>query len=721
MGQDKETPIIKKVVMKKRTKKDFTRFTKRNTHKRRSKDKGQRALLSILEECGVAYDGAHITETRDEGRRGRTSSRTMRDEMVVEGIYSGARGGFGFVTPKDADASDIFIPEGKSGGAIDGDYVEVIYHTYRGYTGEEKTEGRVKKIIKIGREVIIGTLEYERTPRRYGRYGKRRLVLIPDDPKVSIAPIVTDAMGAKVGEKVAVKPDRRASVPTCAVVMVLGDPTSREANYEAILLEAGIPTDFSAEELVLADRLAATPIDYEGREDRRSDVIFTIDGAGAKDLDDAVSLRRTKTGWLLGVHIADVSYYVTERTALDRAVMQRGTSVYFTDKVVPMLPPALSNGACSLGMGEDKCALSAFISLSPDGAIRDVKITPTVIRSRVRGVYSEVNAIWDGTADTGVKNKYKEVATSLARMRELYLILQKRARSRGMLELDIPEAVILLGEDGEPRDIFPSSRGDAERMIEQFMLTANEAVATRLRLAGVPCVYRIHEYPPEDKMREFLQYASNLGLNISGISPIQPDATSLSAFLAEADKAGIYAPVSYLLLRSMAKARYSELHLPHFGLGIENYCHFTSPIRRLSDLATHRIIRRVLIEGKNTVGYSSYARRAAVAATEAEVRAVNVERRIEGLYKAIYMKDRVGESFDAVVSSVAPFGVFAMLENTCEGLIPLEDMPGYFVYDEKNMCVRSGNISYRVGDKIRVSLEEVDMARCKLRFALLLD
>lgn len=716
-GGLKVAKIYKQGYMKKKGK-DFTRFTKRNTHKRRAKEKSRAALLSIIEGMGVAHDGVHIGDVRDEGRRGRSTGRAMRDEVVVEGIYSGARGGFGFVALEDESQRDIFIPEGKNAGAIDGDYVEVIYHTYRGYNGEEKTEGRVRKIIKIGREFIVGTLDYERTTRRYGGHGKRRLVLIPDEPRISILPLVMDAGGAEVGDKVAARLDRQ-SVPTCVVTAVLGAPDSREANYAAILLESGIPTEFSEEALTLADAAAKEPIDYEAREDRRDDIILTIDGAGAKDLDDAVSLRRTSSGWMLGVHIADVSHYVKERTALDRAVMERGTSVYFTDKVVPMLPEALSNGACSLNAGEDKCALSAFIRLDRSGGIIDVRITPTVIRSRVRGVYSEVNAIFDGTLDTGVKNKYKPVMGTLTRMRELYLVLLEKSKARGMLELDIPEAAIVLDESGQPTDIYPVVRGIGEKMIEQFMLVANEAVATKLTSMGIPCVFRVHENPPEEKMREFMEYAANLGLDIRGLSAEAPDRADLSRLLREAEERGLYAPVSYLLLRSLSKAKYSEARHGHFGLGIENYCHFTSPIRRLSDLATHRIIRRVLVEGKSAKAYTSYARRAAVAATDAELRAVSAERKIEDLYKVIYMRDKVGECFEAVVSSVASFGVFAMLQNTCEGLVPIEEMRGYFVYDEKNMCVRSGDVSYRVGDRIKVRLEEVDMARCKLRFAIL--
>ncbi len=680
--------------------------------------------MSILEGVGVKHDGVRFSDVYDGGRRERSSSTPARDEIVAEGVYSGSARGFGFVSLADEDAEDIFIPEGKSGGAIDGDYVEIIYHTYSGYSGERRTEGRVRRILKIGREVVIGTLEYERVGRRYGQRAPRRILLVPDEPKISLLPRVADTAGARVGDKVAVKIRRGTGAynsPECAVVAVLGRPGSREANYGAVLLECGIPTDFTEEELLCAESAARTPIDYDAREDRRTDVIFTIDGAGAKDLDDAISLRKTAAGWLLGVHIADVSHYVKERTALDRAVMERGTSVYFTDKVVPMLPPALSNGACSLNAGEDKCAMSAFISLDREGAIRSVRVSPTVIRSRVRGVYSEVNAIFDGVADGELLAKYKAVLPTLAKMKELYLVLKSRAEARGMLELDLPESVILLDGAGEPCDIIRAERGDAERLIEQFMLTANEAVAAMLRERGMPCVYRVHEAPPEDKLREFLEYATNMGLDIKGITPESPTPCQFSALLAEAEEKGVYPQASYSLLRAMSKAKYSDVGTGHFGLAIADYCHFTSPIRRLSDLATHRIIRRVLFEGKSPRAYISYARRAAAAATESELRAVTAERRIEELYKAIYMKDKVGECFLGAISSTHSFGAFVTLENTCEGLIPVEDMPGYFVYDEKNFSIRSRSMTLRVGDNVTVRLEEVDMNRCKLKFSLVLE
>ena len=706
--------------MKRNTKKkDFSKFTKRNTHKRRSKARSQDALLSILDGIGIEYEGAKIGETFDGGRRERRTGKKGRDEIRCEGIFSGSRSGYGFVTLEGKD-EDIFIPEDKTGGAIDGDYVEIIYHSYRNYSGENKTEGRVVKVLGEGREFIVGVLEYENVGRRYSRY-KPRVVLSPDDARIPLLPIVVDMLDAKIGDKVAVRIKRGSGTPKspeARVIRTLGLPESKEANYEAVLLESGMPLEFTPVELAEADRVALLPIDYDSREDFRGDVVFTIDGAGAKDLDDAVSLKKTSHGWLLGVHIADVSHYVGEKTALERAAISRGTSVYFTDKVVPMLPPQLSNGVCSLNAGEDKATLSALISLDNEGGIKSVKIVPSVINSRVRGVYSEVNDIYGGEATSELKKKYKPVLNSLTRMRELYEILRKKADQRGMLDLEVAEAVILLGSDGEPTDIVKAKRGIAEKMIEQFMLTANEAVATELIKRGVPCVFRVHENPPEDKIRSFLTVASNFGMDIRGIDAEKPSPRDLSRLLDEAEEKGILAPISYILLRSLAKAKYSDVHGAHFGLAIENYCHFTSPIRRLSDLATHRIIHRVLIEGKRPESYKSYARRTSIAATECELRAVSAERKIDDLYKTIYMSDKIGGEYDAVISSVASFGIFAELENTCEGLIPIEDLGGFFSFDERDFSMRSRHTTYHLGDKIRIRVVEADMSRCKLKFAL---
>ena len=710
----------------KSTKKDFTKFTKRNTHKRRSKDAAKRELMKAVAETEVAYSGIVLKDTTDFGRRGRESGKRRRDELTVRGIFSGSKSGFGFVTVESGYDKDVFIPEDKTHGALDGDFVEIIYHVYHTREGVEKTEGRVTKILEYGREFVIGTLVVERV-RHYGRKGAKiggvYAYLQPDDPKIALRPRIFDTAGAEDGDKIMVKLVRDGIggyAPECTVTAVFGASDSKEANYGAILADCGIPTEFTKEELELAQEKAGAPLSEDGRVRFDSTTIFTLDGASAKDLDDAVSLKRLKDGWQLGVHIADVSTYVPEKCALDRLVMSRGTSVYFTDKVVPMLPECLSNGACSLNAGEDKYALSAIINLDTEGNILKTKIVPSIINSRLRGVYSEANAVLDGSADAEIKKKYKAVTPTLLKMKELYEILAAKADNRGYVDMSIDEPVILLGEDGMPVDIVKAERGVAERIIEQFMLTANEGVATLLTEAGIPCVYRVHECPAPDKVESLVDYLKSLNIKSQALTSDDVSGKDYSNVLKEADEKGVVAAVSRVMLRSMMKAKYSEVRMAHFGLGIENYCHFTSPIRRLSDLATHRIIHKVLIEGKRPEAYASYAKRAARAASETELRALSAERRIENLYKVLYMSEHIGECFDATVSSITSFGMFCELDNTCEGLIPISEMPGLFVFYEKDLTLRHGSLVYRLGDTVRVKLEEADMTRGKLRFSLIL-
>ncbi len=693
---------------KKSVKRNFDKFSKRSAHKRRSRDTELRELEGLASASGVSTTGAKYRSVNAGAKRG--------TDREATGIFSSTKSGFGFV--RLDEGFDVFIPAGLCERALDGDTVEIEYSIYKNRFGEEKTEGRVKKIVEYGRKTLIGTLTEE--PHLFGR--RRRgyvLELIPDDGKIGIRPRVEAVGDARPGDKVEVRLKRGPYATTCDVIRSFGDAESFGANYEAHLAEHGIEREFSPAALEEASRAAGEKITAEGRTDRREQVIFTIDGEGAKDLDDAISLRKLASGvFQLGVHIADVSHYVRERTALDRAAMSRGTSVYFTDKVVPMLPEAISNGICSLNAEEDKYTLSAVINISGDGELISVRLEPSVIRSRVRGVYSEVNGIFEGTASPQIKKKYKAVLPMLHKMRELYEILKARSRARGALELDLPEATVELGALGEPVDIVRRERGVAEMMIEEFMLAANEAVARLLSEKGIPCVYRIHEPPPEEKLAEFLTYAKNLGLDITGLSSRGVSPADFSRLLREAEEKGIFAPVSYTMLRSMSKARYSEERHAHFGLGRAYYCHFTSPIRRLSDLATHRIIHRVLLEGKRPEQYASYARRAAVAATEAELRAVGAERDIENMYKALYMSRFVGERFDATVNSVTSFGLFCELENTCEGLVPISEMPGDFVFDEKNLALRSHGVTYRLADRLTVVLEETDVMRGKLRFSI---
>ena len=697
-------------------KKDFTKFTKRNTHKRRTKEQARRELMKAVRESGVGYEGVKIRDVELTG--GSFSDRGVRRHSITDrGVFRGSRSGYGFVV-LDSYERDIFIPKGNTCGAIDGDLVEIVYHKFTSPDGEEKTEGRVVKIVKVGRRTVIGSLCDEL--RRHGRRYLRAFYIQPDDAKLSVTFPVRDLGGARLGDKVEALIIRDGSGESaCDIVRIFGGAEDKEANYAAILAECGIPLEFTEEELSQAAEAAAEPISLLDREDLTDELILTIDGEGAKDLDDAISLRRLPGGgYRLGVHIADVSHYVTERTPLDRCVMQRGTSVYFTDKVVPMLPPVLSNGVCSLNSGEDKYALSAIISLDKDGNITNLNLKKSVIRSRVRGVYSEVNKLFSGEADKDIKKKYSSVLSTLNKMRELYELLLKKSKARGAIDFDADEAIILLNEKGEPVAIEKRERGIAERMIEQFMLTANEAVATYLSEKNIPCVYRIHEAPPSEHFSDFLNYLESLGFDVRVLRKSEPTPKMLSDLLVRAEESGLFSPVSYAMLRSMAKAKYSEENSGHFGLGIEKYCHFTSPIRRLSDLATHRIIKKTLFEDKRPESYASYAKRAAAAATEGEIRAVTAERKIEDLYKVIYMSDRVGEVFPAFVSSITSFGMFCTLENTCEGLVPISEMPGVFTFDERNITLRSATMTYHIADRLFVSLEEANITRGKLRFSV---
>lgn len=628
------------------------------------------------------------------------------------------RGGFGFVTPEEdaLNGEDIFIPANACGGAWDGDTVEVSYRARRAFCAEGKRyEGRVKRIIRFGYDTLCGVLY----PAAHSGKRGAALCFVADHPRIPTPLPVSHAGGGKAGDKVQVSVQRTGNGAQAHVLCVFGAAHSRAAIYGAILAECGVETVFTPEEKEQAQKASVLALHAEGRVDLRGEPILTIDAEGAKDLDDAVSVQRQANGtFILGVHIADVSLYVEERTPLDRLALRRATSIYFTDKVVPMLPEELSNGACSLNAGEDRYTLSAFVTLSREGEIEKTEIVPSLIRSRVRGVYSEVNDLFDKKTHSDFYEKYRDMYTSLCIMRELYEILARKSVRRGALDLEIPEAVILLDETGMPCDIFPSARGVAQKMIEQFMLTANEGVARVLHARAIPCVYRVHRAPPADKLETFLSYVRTLGIDTRTIPREGCCAKDFAAVLAEAKERDCAVPVSHMLLRSLSKAEYSDREPGHFGLSIPLYCHFTSPIRRLSDLAVHRILHRVLLEGESPARYAAYAKRAAAAATQGELRALQAERRIDDLYKALYMKRHIGETFPATISALGHFGVFAMLANTCEGLIALSELPGVFLFDEQTQTLRSADMRLRVGEALIVRVEEADIDRGKVRFSL---
>lgn len=661
-------------------------------------------------------------QTHTAVRRQNAVQPPRKDEKTVDGIFRGTLRGYGFVECPAVD-EDIFIPADRTMQALDGDLVRVSQRE-RASHDRRRLEGRVLKILDVASPYIIGTaIEY--TPYSRGKRGRTQppsLVLIPDNSRLAVMPVI-EGDGIAANDKVMVlltdRPRGRGDGGKCRLITNYGPSESRDANYMAILADCGVPTEFSDEALREAQELADRPLSNEGRV-RRRETVFTIDGADAKDLDDAVSVSRLPGGKIkLGVHIADVSAYVTRGSALDTEAMTRGTSLYFVDRVVPMLPPALSNGACSLNAGEDKYALSAIMTVGETGEILDIKLEKSIIRSSVRGVYSEVNDLLKSGESSAYYEKYKKVYAPLRLMKTLYERVHLHRR-QGMLELDRPEARFTLDEAGHPVDIVRRERGIAERMIEECMLLANEAVATVLHQSGRPCVYRVHGAPSEEKIADFIRFAHNRGIDVSALKAPYPT-YQFAAVLKKAQEMEISEPVSYLLLRAMDKARYSEIPSGHYGIGLPLYAHFTSPIRRLSDLATHRLISEMLRDPATPSRLGSYAHRAAEAASETEVRALQAERRIEALYKTIYLADRIGKIYEAHVTSVNAYGMFAELANTCEGLIPVEEMGSYVEYDEEARTLATGGRLYRIGDQVRVRVESADIAASRVTFTLVTD
>lgn len=648
-------------------------------------------------------------------RRAQKETRPVR-ARTVEGVFSATRNGYGFLSA-EGYGEDIFIPAHATMYALHGDRVRVSV------TGGRNGgfDGRVDAILDYGVDRCIGVTGSERLLLRGKRKGYTRRFLLPDDARLGEEIELVGDTSVPDGEKVEVRLIRHTGRPvTGEVLRAFGRAGTKTANYAAILAANGIPECFTDD--VLSDAARAASEGLTDRDRRRvTETVFTIDGAGAKDLDDAISLVCLDGGgYRLGVHIADVSHYVTAGSPTDVEAMARGTSVYFADKVVPMLPESLSNGACSLNAGEDKYAVSAYMTLDKKGEILETEIERTVICSSVRGVYEEVNDLFRKRQRSKFYEKYSAVYETLTEMRDLYRILQRKAKARGAIDFDRPEGVVLLDADGDVADIALRTRGDGERMIEQFMLTANTGVARLLNEKKIPCVYRLHEDPDPERVQNFIGFADALGLETGKIRATEGrDPMAFAALLREAGNKGIASGVSYVLLRTMAKARYSADKWGHFGLSIPLYCHFTSPIRRYSDLATHRMIGDILLDGADAVRYRAFAHRAADAATDGEARALSAERAIDDMYKTMYMAKHIGEEYEAEISGLAPFGIFATLKNTCEGLIRFSETDRRYTYDERRQIVVGENGVFRLGDRIRVRVEDADMLTCKVKFTFL--
>ncbi|MCM1132392.1 MAG: ribonuclease R [Ruminococcus flavefaciens] len=618
---------------------------------------------------------------------------------------------FGFAMTDDG--TEYFIPGKCMLGAMPRD--RVLISDIPSRSGEP--EGEVVDILSFGSNEMTGLIEYT----------EGSLYLVPDvSPNTHII-IEKGSVPYSEGDKVLAEithRGKRHAEHKVRVVSVFGSSELASSCAESILVLHGVEKDFPDDVLKEAHKIEEGGVQeysFNNREDLRHLPIFTIDGAESKDLDDAVSVERTEKGWLLGVHIADVSHYVRGNSSLDKEALRRGTSIYYADKVIPMLPKELSNGICSLNPDEDRLTLSAFMELDTDGAMLGYRFCKSVIRSRVKGVYSEINRILDGTADDNILAKYDCVASEIPLIDELADVLIARKKRRHAPELETTVSKLIIDENGICVDIQPRERGKSERIIEEFMLCANEAAAKLAREKNVPFVYRVHEAPPEEKTATLCELLTKLHIEYPHFTEFKP--AHASQILENARGTEKFQAVNMMVLRSMSKAKYSEEPLGHFGLVLDDYAHFTSPIRRYPDLAIHRIITDILAgydEKWLAKRYGSFAVNASEKSSSAELRAVAVERECEDCYKAEYMKKHIGESFTAKISGVTEYGFYAELPNSVEGLVHIRTLPeGEYDYSEPvALTEKFSGVSYELGNTVQVLCASVDVSSGNIDFVL---
>lgn len=616
----------------------------------------------------------------------------------LTGVFQATERGYGFVTPDTPDENgDVFIPPYATGKAWQGDRVLVhLTDSPRGH----KREGEVMRILSLCTDEVTGTV-MQRGKTVFVRPASKKYpdLIIPKNRTLDAHP------GDRVAVKVMFRGDGRLSAQG-AITQIFGRNGTMEASIAAILHENGITVPFPDEALRQADACGDTvdPAETARRMDLREKLIFTIDGDDARDFDDAVSLEPMENGhMLLGVHIADVSHYVTPGSPLDDEAYRRGTSVYYPGHVVPMLPVALSNGICSLNPDVDRLAFSAFLEVDKDGRCHKSQFAKTVIRSKARMTYRKMNEIFDGNEER--RAEYAFLTETADRMHALSQAMRRRRMERGALDLDLPEAEILTDESGEPVEVSFRARGDAEKMIEEFMLAANEAVAAYMTHRNNPTVYRVHESPDPEKLRVFAQFARPFGYRVDASKP--NDTAQLQAVLDGAKDDPRQRALPTLLLRSLARARYDAECLGHYGLQAKEYLHFTSPIRRYPDLVAHRMLFKAISGQQYTKSDWVFCEEAASQSTTREFAADTAERDIDKLYLAAYMEQFIGQDFDGEVSGVTSFGLFVSLKNAVEGLIRVEDLPGddYEFDDQKMMLIgRRSRVRYTMGTPMRVRL-----------------
>ena len=674
------------------------------------KRRDMRAMLSVPQEDREKFENL-INELIAEGRIFETKKGKLaspKDLQMATGTFIGHARGFGFVTP-DAGGEDIFIPASETMGAMQKD--RVLYKVLHKAEKGKKADGVIVRILERGQQRIVGT--FEAGSKGYG-------FVVADDKKIAKDIFISreNTKGAVTGHKVVVEitdygEDRRN--PEGKVIEILGHINDPGVDILSVIRRYELAVEFPEEVYAEIEHLGTevAEADKKGREDLRDLLTITIDGADAKDLDDAVSLKRLGNGnFELGVHIADVSHYVRENTALDKEAYARGTSVYLVDRVIPMLPHKLSNGICSLNPHVDRLALSCLMEVNGRGEVVSHRILESVINSDYRMTYTAVREILeDGTP--ALLEQYAEILPMLEDMEELRQILGEKRRKRGSVNFDLPESKIILDENGKPIDIKPYEKSIATNMIEEFMLVCNETIAENSFWQEMPFMYRSHQEPDEDKLEKMEQFLRGFGYYLrKKDGEIHP--RELQKVLQKAEETDEERIITRMVLRSMMQARYTAENGGHFGLAAKYYCHFTSPIRRYPDLEIHRMIKKML-HGELDEKASAYYRRKmpdwAKHCSKQERVAEDAERDTDALKKVEFMEDKVGQIYEGIISGVTNWGIYVELPNTIEGMVALSQMDDdYYEFDEKKMLVfgKRTKKSYRLGDKVIVSVAKVD-------------
>lgn len=659
---------------------------------------------------------------------GRFKAKSTKKETAV-GTFRGNDRGFGFID-YDPEQPDLFVPPGKIGNAMDGDTVEATIIKHVNPSTGKGSEARVDNIVERASTQIVGEfVAYDKEMRDstgflgfvipQGKFSDElKVEVLPDGLK----PVNHSIVIVKIKDYPTMeKPNNL----TGLVAKEIGHKDAPGVDILAILYQFNIPSEFPEQVLEEAQAIEQdiNPKDIKGRRDLRDELILTIDGADAKDLDDAISLKKLDNGnYRLGVHIADVSHYVTENSPIDSEALARGTSVYLTDRVVPMLPQRLSNGICSLLPNEDRLTVSCEMTIDSNGRVVDQDIFLSVINSSYRMTYTDVNGILAGDED--LRREYHEISEMLDQMSELHFILEGMRQKRGALSFETSEAQIIVDEDGKPIDIVHRQRGVGERLIESFMLAANETIARTYTEKDWPMIYRVHEQPDEERMQRFAEFITAFGVVLRGrAESIKPK--QLQEALNELSDTPYEEVVSMMMLRSMQQARYTDEPFGHYGLAAKDYTHFTSPIRRYPDLMVHRLIHKYLeatptSEQKRKI--SEKLPDIAEHSSKMERRAVEAERETDALKKAEYMLDKVGEQFEGTVSSVTSFGMFIQLDNTVEGLISLQELKDdYYRYDQQHLILIGENTNnvYRIGQRVLIEVERVSVEDREIDFKLI--